>query len=95
MKKVQINIKIDKKNHLINFDWPISFICGREMIELFGVREPLNTGLVIYLFHNSEFGDGKWIPNFKPKKSEGDRIAVFVYLIRLHSKNLLLQFMKI
>lgn len=41
----------------------ISFICGREAIEHFGVFEP-EYGMVIYLILQNEIGDGLWIPDF-------------------------------
>ena len=41
-------------------DYPISFICGREMIEAFGIHEP-KKGCVIYLLHQSEIEDGEWM----------------------------------
>ena len=47
--------------------YPISFICGREMIEAFGIHEP-KKGCVIYLLHQSEIGDGKWMPEFIVKE---------------------------
>jgi len=41
--------------------WPVSFICGKEAIEHFGIYAP-KYGVVVYLIHQDEIGD--WLPTF-------------------------------
>jgi len=63
MKEVIVKLEVSPED-LEPFDFPITFICGKEMIELFGVKEPIR-GMVVYLFHSSEIREHgtDWIPD--------------------------------
>ena len=61
---------------------PISFICGKEAIEHFGIYEP-EYGFVIYLIHQDEIGD--WMPKFPESNTicaycvpDGNTFTVFI-----------------
>ena len=55
----KVSVTVDIKTEIEPLNWPVSFICGKDAIlRHFNTKEP-ESGIVIYVFHESEFGDGE------------------------------------
>lgn len=63
MNNNKTKIEIDCTSHIEKKDYPISFICGKEAIEHFGIFEP-EYGIIVYLMHEKEIKNKEWIPKF-------------------------------
>ena len=59
--------EIDRTDKINIPEVPITFICGKEAIEHFGIFEP-KYGFTVYLIHQSELGGWDALPKF-PKSN--------------------------